>query len=281
VPSGCTCKFSYAGTISPAIGGSGYNGNCSYVSFTCFPAAAETFVYGRGFVPVGQLRYGDLVEDGSTQGGSPFIADLHTETGLHVFVEIAALSGSVVLRLTDSHILYVVDPATGTPRGVRADDVVIGDVVLHVSRNGSTQEVAVESVTLAADMGLHSPLTQSGRIVVDGILASCFADSLGLRDLSDVDSVYLLYQPLVWLYHAFPGLARLRGPSVLHWYEFVAFYPYSLYVLAKQALFAPSTLPEAWSAILQLRSFMHSWVGTPHSEARRPSTTAACGEVAT
>ncbi len=74
------------------------------------------------------------------------------------------------LRLTKDHFV-VLKGAT-----VLAKDVNVGDVLKML--NGTVfVEVIVEEVNIVHTKGLFNPYTLSGRIVVDGVMASCHSSS--------------------------------------------------------------------------------------------------------
>lgn len=83
------------------------------------------------------------------------------------------LEGGRVLTLTSLHMLY---KAVGNSQSVvPAYKISTGDRLFVVSENGIEIQ-AVSSITEIELKGIYAPVTYSGRIVVDGVLASCYAE---------------------------------------------------------------------------------------------------------
>lgn len=99
---------------------------------------------------------------------------------------------------------------------MRADAVCVGDVLTHVHANDTSSSAVVVAVDSAEDFGVVAPLIASGQIVVDGILASCHADTFGLY--SNTMS-HMALQPLIVLHKLAPWLVEgSASPGALHWY---------------------------------------------------------------
>jgi hypothetical protein len=63
-------------------------------------------------------------------------------------------------------------PTTVALEAVYAERVQVGDVLLDALSGKPDQVISIETVSDAA--GLYAPLTRSGRLVVDGLLVSCY-----------------------------------------------------------------------------------------------------------
>jgi N-acetylneuraminic acid mutarotase len=175
-------------------------------SAVCFPAEASVMVdrlgntvlmseLRPGMVVIGVNGRGQLVED-------TVLGWLHNEPGAVVeILAIKTLSGKQ-LRLTRQHLVYrmhehsrvldgsIITIATGHLRNQQqrihksleletsaieaafAEDIRIGDALLDVASDLPDPVVAID--TLVTRDGLYAPLTRSGRLVVDGILVSCY-----------------------------------------------------------------------------------------------------------
>ncbi|XP_062384217.1 indian hedgehog B protein-like [Sardina pilchardus] len=208
----------------------------------CFPGSSWATLEDGSQRLMRDLRPGDHVltsteSDGS--GGllySPVLTFLHRDpaTRKHFYV-ITTESGSR-LSLTAAHLLFASDgPCNGTAtagdahlRTVFASDVQPGAcVVVAAAAAAATSyplDGAVEAwsrlsrvvgVQVRGERGVFAPLTERGTLVVDGVLASCYA-ALGDQDLAH------------WAFGPLRTLLRWTGPlrdgpprdqaSGLHWY---------------------------------------------------------------
>jgi len=162
---------------------------------SCFPGDATVQTENGNRISMNRLRVGDriLTVDVAT-GRSYFddvIAFLHrSETAKSSFVRLHLQDGSA-LTLSRRHLVYVLveqhvqqsstEMELGSPRF--AESVKAGDFVVRVgspepSQNAS--DVIVERVVHISAVhsanGVYAPLTTSGNLVVDGVLASSYAE---------------------------------------------------------------------------------------------------------
>ncbi|KAM7375526.1 hypothetical protein PAMA_014573 [Pampus argenteus] len=136
---------------------------------------------------------------------------LHTEAGAR-------------LSLTAAHLLFVYEgncsegaaPARGTLRTVYASDARPGQCVLVVEGkagqwHGEGRLSRITRVTVRASRGAFAPLTERGTLVVDGVMASCYA-------VVDQHSLaHWAFLPLR-LIHSWTGAAGYQEDGV-HWYS--------------------------------------------------------------
>jgi len=127
------------------------------------------------------LSIGDKVqainEDGETVYSEVLLfLDRHT-TELRSFIHITTESGEE-LRLTSTHLLYVGSEECSELSCLAptyAGKVEIGQVVYILGDEGVRGIVRVISVKSVVSSGVYAPLTTEGNLVVDGVLASCYA----------------------------------------------------------------------------------------------------------
>jgi len=89
------------------------------------------------------------------------------------FLEIHLESGEC-LRLTQQHMLYRANSESFSDI-VTAQEISVGDRLYLVSEN-KTDIKTVTSITMTELRGIYAPVTYFGNIVVDGVLASCYAN---------------------------------------------------------------------------------------------------------
>lgn len=143
----------------------------------CFSTMSSVEIKDQGVVSISQVKVGDYVKSSNgdfTQvyGLGHFDPDFESEF-LQLYFAISNNQSDVKaynaepLEVTSKHLLFV--ERSGRQYPVRASDVVIGDKL---------SDKIVASIGKVTRRGLYSPLTQSGDIVVSGIVASTYVDLL-------------------------------------------------------------------------------------------------------
>ena len=103
----------------------------------------------------------DLVQ--TSCGFEPVIGFLHQSASLQgSFLRVSHTAGS--LTLTAEHLVFLADGSSKTAAEVRVGDVLSGAVNMEVQAISAVQE-----------KGFYAPLTASGTIVVDDVMASNYA----------------------------------------------------------------------------------------------------------
>lgn len=143
----------------------------------CFPGEAEAQVEGRGPTPVAELRPADRVLVERTPGGplvyEPVLGFAHARRGgskPHQFLVVTHSRGE--FRASDGHIVF----AVGSD-GQRVDKplgrVELGERLFVAGTDGAAELSEVLSMRRGTGrLGMFAPLTSSGSIVVDGVVAS-------------------------------------------------------------------------------------------------------------
>lgn len=122
------------------------------------------------------------------------------------------------LYLTKSHLIYVkrryssfwsVDLAKMTQRGDK----------VKVWKDGKLVEAEVSNVSISEERGVIAPLTEEGNIIVDGVLASCYAL------LNDHEFANTVFWPAKFIYRYFPSLLNNeKSQEGVHWYAKLLLY---------------------------------------------------------
>jgi hypothetical protein len=145
-------------TGAPISGGGDSNGdglNCN-----CFSNANTVEVQGTGHVMMDSLKIGDYVRAGMDKFSRVY-SFLHLDRDVEAeYLQFHAKGLKTPLELSPEHMVFV----KGTP--VRASQVKVGDML------GNNMVAEVKSVKRR---GVYAPVTESGDIVVSGILASSYA----------------------------------------------------------------------------------------------------------
>jgi len=151
---------------------------------SCFPGQAEVTVLDKGLTKISSLHIGDRVLVESSAGKliyEPVLSFIHSgHVGKQVeFLNIQHATGTI--RVSANHVLFV---ATNFGREDKAAERITEGDELFVVDAGTSQPVAsrVLSVTREfGDQGMYAPLTPSGKIVVDQIVASNYATLHGMH----------------------------------------------------------------------------------------------------
>jgi hypothetical protein len=157
------------------------SGSCA----SCFPGQAEVTIQDQGLVKINSLQVGDRVLVESSSGKlvyEPVLSFIHsggvgTESE---FLNIQHATGS--LRVSANHVLFVASAFGRVDKA--ADHIVEGDQLLVVPAGAN--ELAAPSQVLSvtrefSNLGMYAPLTPSGKVVVDGTVASNYATIHGMH----------------------------------------------------------------------------------------------------
>lgn len=146
----------------------------------CFPASASVYLSDGSTKHVEDLKEGDKVLAADELGNivySDFIAFLDRDVNMHrTFVVLETSERNVTLRLTAAHLVFVRDNSAALGMAAKfASRVKPGQEVFVWEGQGRLRSARVERVYTVEDRGSYAPLTSHGTIVVDGVLASCYA----------------------------------------------------------------------------------------------------------
>jgi Hint module len=150
----------------------------------CFSGANTLEVHQKGLVTMDALKIGDYVKVGNNEYSRVISFGHLDRESQATFLQIKTLRSSM-LEISDEHLLYL----QGTV-AIQAKTVQVGDVLA----NGDE----VVSIATVIRRGMYAPATESGKLLVSGVLASSY---VSLLDVS----------PTVndWLSHAFYAPLRL------------------------------------------------------------------------
>jgi len=129
----------------------------------CFSSANTVEVQGRGLISMDSLKIGDYVLAGKDQFSRVY-SFLHLDRNVKAdFLQIHAEGLETPLEVSPDHMVFV--KSARFP--VRASQIKVGDML--VGENKVTQVKSVKR------RGVYAPVTETGDIVVSGVLASSYA----------------------------------------------------------------------------------------------------------
>lgn len=178
----------------------------------CFAGESIVHTRGRGQVPMATLEVAEevLVEESvGVLVYQPVLSFLHRIRAEEApFLTVKHERG--VLRATAGHLVFVLEGLRRTDRPVGL--LQPGDVLLAADSTGSDVMLTPSRVTAihqsVTSIGLHAPLTASGTVIVDGVVASIYATP-SLKVWLPHAAAHVVLLP-VRLYHRL-GLAHITA----------------------------------------------------------------------
>jgi hypothetical protein len=137
----------------------------------CFPSTAEVILQLGVKKMMKDVKIGDkiLSRSGTFE---PIIGFLDKRLEKPTTFITLHTNMSSEITLTQSHVIFIQAGNGGEQMSKYARDILLGDVLLNVETETKAEVVEIsESIS----NGYFAPLTESGTLVVDGYLASCYA----------------------------------------------------------------------------------------------------------
>ncbi|NWH24435.1 SHH protein, partial [Grus americana] len=199
----------------------------------CFPGSATVHLEQGGTKLVKDLSPGDRVLAADAEGRllySDFLAFLDREDGSHkLFYVIETRQPRARLLLTAAHLLFVApqhnQSQEGTPssRALFASRVRPGQRVYVLGEGGrQLLPAAVHSVSLREEAsGAYAPLTAQGTILINRVLASCYAVIEEHSWAHWAFAPFRLLQGMLAALCPFGGGVPVGAPAApgIHWYS--------------------------------------------------------------
>nr|Q90385.1 RecName: Full=Sonic hedgehog protein; Short=SHH; Contains: RecName: Full=Sonic hedgehog protein N-product; Short=ShhN; AltName: Full=Shh N-terminal processed signaling domains; Short=ShhNp; Flags: Precursor [Cynops pyrrhogaster]BAA09657.1 Secretion protein [Cynops pyrrhogaster] len=206
----------------------------------CFPGSATVALEQGVRIPVKDLRPGDRVLAADGLGKlvySDFLLFMDKEETVRKVFYVIETSRERV-RLTAAHLLFVGQAHPGNDSGgdfrsvfgsagfrsMFASSVRAGHRVLTVDREGrGLREATVERVYLEEATGAYAPVTAHGTVVIDRVLASCYAvieehswAHWAFAPLRVGLGILSFFSPQDYSSHSPPAPSQSEG---VHWYS--------------------------------------------------------------
>jgi len=139
----------------------------------CFSGDSTVDVKGQGETAMRRVKVGDevLTAQGLYSKIYSFSHKQESAVGTYLQILTEAMHKSRPLEITPNHLIYVFDESHKATDLKFAQDVVVGDFL--VTTEGLPSRV--DSIrTVTSKQGLYTPITESGDILVNGVLASSY-----------------------------------------------------------------------------------------------------------
>ncbi|XP_061778235.1 sonic hedgehog protein [Nerophis ophidion] len=193
----------------------------------CFPGSSSVTLQDGSTKAVKDLQAGDRVLAADGDGNlvfTDFIAFIDRDSTTRRLFYVIEADGGHRIALTAAHLLFVSPNSTagGSARAVFASRVRPGHRVL-VPDGGRLRAATVSRVSTVERVGSFAPVTVQGTLVVDRVLASCYAvvqdHQLAHRALAPLRLAHWV-SSLLWGAQRRPG-AQEDG---VHWYSQVLYH---------------------------------------------------------
>jgi Hint module len=131
----------------------------------CFAASTTVEVFGGGSIPMKDLVQGDLVLTENGKYEPIYTFGHYAPAAIATFLDVR--TAITTLRLTKHHMVYI--NQQGQP--IAASQLSVGDLLRTVASEIGEPILSIREVR---EKGLYAPFTPSGKIVVNGIIASVY-----------------------------------------------------------------------------------------------------------
>jgi Hint module len=167
-PAPCFCEFpggieitSYGRAVTPSP-----DPGTPSPPGSCFSETAPLFVHGKGLVAMKDAHVGDMVRTTSEDTFEPLYAFGHLDKEQKATFLKITTDNHNSLEITAAHLVYL----AGKDHPIRADSIKVGDKLQ--AANGLN--TIVKEIGFVEKVGLYAPLVPSGKVWVDGVLASSY-----------------------------------------------------------------------------------------------------------
>lgn len=170
---------------------------CPIDNTICFSGNVEVMVEGAGATRVGDLKIGDAVLTGDGSYSEVYSFAHFAPNELAKYLQIKAQTMDKPLEISEPHMIFKYDEESKKKTLVAAKDIKVGDALV----TGQHAPVVVKSIRSVTRNGAYNPLTKSGDVVVNGVVASN----------------YIILSP---------SFAKHVSPHLQHLFEHAAMTPY-------------------------------------------------------
>ena len=158
-----------------------------------------------------QLKIGDLVlsGDGSFSKVYSFAHKQPNTKIQYLHVLTASMDKNQPLEISAEHLIYVHKEASSAKKLVPAASLKVGQYL--VAHDGSSSEI--RSVKIRPSKGVYSPLTASGTLVVNGVVASNYVSPGWIVSKVSGETLHYLEHAGVLLYRLFCTMVNCEGET--------------------------------------------------------------------
>lgn len=204
---------------------------------SCFPETASVHLEGGQTKTMKDLQIGDKVASMDSSGRivySKVLTFLDIKRNMSTaFVTIETKNPAARVTITEFHLIYQLNKHALQESVVFARDLKVGDF-LYVRKNESSFDRftagRIVAIKRRQNKGAYAPLTETGNIVVNGVLCSCYAV------ISDPRIAHWSFAPLRLAEWLSPGIAS-HNKAGMHWYAQVLYKLYTSWNFVYEKVF--------------------------------------------
>jgi len=178
----------------------------------CFSSENKVLVANKGYVSMKHLEIGDMVQVGVEKFSPIYSFGHYSHDSKAEYLQLYLDNQKIPLEISKDHMVF-----SKTHGPVPAFGISIGDYLVTMSGEGKTTTGKVKAIKKVNRIGAFAPFTETGTIVVSGVLASNYV-SLQYQDKSGsfVVAGGTEVVSMQWLAHAFQIPHRLfcRGKGI-------------------------------------------------------------------
>jgi intein/homing endonuclease len=193
----------------------------------CFPSTSLVYTVDLGKKPISTLKYGDMVKTVDTRTNkivyTKFITYLHRDDYvLSEFIQIKTNKNKAI-KMTDKHLIARMTTRNQSIEYVFAKNLNINDILVSYDDDmeNSVYEEIIEIKKYVKEIGVYAPLTESGTMLVDNILVSCYANT-NTQDWAHYAFKFYVYAKNVYEFLLYNLSIRRNNADKMqygiHWY---------------------------------------------------------------
>jgi len=195
----CDC----ASFVCPGANDEGNGGGDDGEFAICFSGKNDVLTMNKGKIPTKDLQIGDMVHIGEGEFSRVYSFGHHSHDTKAEYLQLHVESRNNPLEISKDHMVFI-----GKNRAVPAFSVSIGDQLILSDENNKNTNAKVTKITKVERVGAYAPFTESGTIIVNGLLASNYV-SLQEEESGSFTVVGVRIVSMHWLAHAFQAPHRL------------------------------------------------------------------------
>lgn len=194
---------------------------------SCFPEDATVRLEGGRTKTMKELQVGDKVAGMDVVTGRIVYSRVLTFLDIKpnsnkAFITIRTKTPAAEVAITESHLIYQLNKQAQQETAVFARDIKVGDFV-YVRKGTALEKFTagrVAAIYWSRGHGAYAPLTETGNIIVNNVLCSCYAL------ISDQRIAHWSFAPIRFADWLYPGIAAHNKTGV-HWYAQVLYNIYT------------------------------------------------------